>query len=74
VTEWFQGTVMLRDASTGTELLGVARKLGTGEAVGPYAVNASTPYAQFANVSAAAPFTWAANDVVDMQFSYRCVS
>ena len=74
VTEWFQGTVMLRDASAGTEILGVARKLGSGESVGPYAVNASTPWAQFANVNASAPFTWAVNDVVDMQFSYRCAS
>ena len=72
VTEWFQGTVMLRDTSAGVEILGVARKLGTGEAVGPYALNASTPYVQFANVSPSAPFAWANGDVVDMQFSYRC--
>jgi len=71
-TEWFAGTVMLRDASTQTEMLGVARKLTAG--VGPYVLMASTQYAQYGNVTASAPFTWAAGDVIDMQFSYRCVS
>lgn len=68
--EWLNGTVLFADASPGTEFLGVVRKSDAG-LVRPYALAASTSYVQFVNVSATVPFTWAVNDIIDLQFSYE---
>lgn len=68
--EWLDGTVLLRDSSPVTEILGIIRKTSV-SAVNPYVLSSSTPYAQFANVSATVPFTWDVNDTLVMNFAYR---
>lgn len=68
--EWLDGMVMLRDSSPATEILGVVRK-GDVNAVAPYVITASLSFANFGNISATNPFTWASGDSLVMNFSYR---
>lgn len=68
--EWLEGTVLLRDNSPAAEYLGVVRKNST-TAIAPYSFLASGTYVSFANVNATTPFTWAVDDTLVMNFSYR---
>lgn len=68
--EWLEGTVLLRDNSPAAEYLGVVRKNST-TGIAPYSFLASGTYVSFANVNATTPFTWAVDDTLVMNFSYR---
>lgn len=68
--EWLDGTVLIRDNSAAAEHLGVVRKNAVG-AIAPYSLLASGTYVSFANVNATTPFTWAIDDTLVMNFSYR---
>lgn len=69
-TEWLDGTVLLRDNSAAAELLGVVRK-SAATVIAPYCLLASGTYVSFANVNTTTPFTWAIDDTLVMNFSYR---
>lgn len=68
--EYLDGGVQLNDA-TGSEYPGIARKQSS-TVVAPYCILASNAYSQFDNVNATKPMTWAVNDILVMNFSYRC--
>lgn len=68
--QWLPGTVLMRDDSAGAEILGVIRKASSTTVV-PYSILTSGTHAAFGSLGASAPFTWAANDVLELAFSYE---
>lgn len=69
LTEWFDGTGMLKDAN-GSEWFAIMRKTGIGGQFAPYVLSNSLAYSAFANVAASIPFTWTSGDTMVFNLSY----
>lgn len=68
--EFLDGQVMFADVSGGTYWPGLLRRTNA-SAVDLYSVLASGTYGQMGAVTATAPFTWAASDIISANFAYR---
>lgn len=68
--QWLPGTVLMRDDSAAQEILGVVRRPNSSTVV-PYSILTGDVHASFGSISGTGPFTWAANDVLELAFSYE---